>query len=330
MARPLRIEYEGAFYHVTARGNERKKIFYSRGDYEKLKSYLKAAIEKYDYRLHCYVHMPNHYHLLIETPKANLSKIIHYINCSYSNYINLKENRSGHLFQGRYKAILVDSDSYLLELSRYLHLNPVRAKIVERPEDYPYSSYRIYISEINKDIVTCNLILDMIGKSNCNMYSKQKYKEFVEYSIGKNLENPFEKAKAGVILGSKRFVSNILIKIKKENLNNEDISHRRALKSILDVEDVFSVIDEYFHAEREDMLDKNNLKIRNIAIYLLKKYTDRTNKEIGDLFGNISYSAVAKANKRFLKEMKKDSALRKNIEEIITKIQEMPMSNVKT
>ncbi|MGV8149826.1 MAG: transposase, partial [Alkaliphilus sp.] len=126
MARPLRIEYEGALYHITTRGNERKKIYYAEADYEKFKSYLKDAQNKYGYLLHCYALMTNHYHLLIETPYANISKVMHYINGSYTSYLNKKRERSGHLFQGRYKAILVDQDSYLLELSRYIHLNPVR------------------------------------------------------------------------------------------------------------------------------------------------------------------------------------------------------------
>ena len=113
MARTLRIEYEGAFYHITSRGNERKKIFFSKTDYQRFKSYLESAIDKYEYRLHAYVLMGNHYHLLIETSKPNLNKLMHYINGSYTNYINRRKDRSGHLFQGRYKAILIDRDNYL-------------------------------------------------------------------------------------------------------------------------------------------------------------------------------------------------------------------------
>ena len=126
MARPLRIEYEGAFYHVASRGNDQRKIYSAKTDYEKFESYLRDAQDKYGYLLHCYVLMTNHYHLLIETPNANMSKVMHYINGSYTNYINRRRNRSGHLFQGRYKAILVDRDSYILELSRYLHLHLVK------------------------------------------------------------------------------------------------------------------------------------------------------------------------------------------------------------
>ena len=153
MARPLRIEYEGALYHVTARGNERRRIYYSQSDYEKFKDYLKEAQEKYGYVLHCYVLMNNHYHLILETPEANLSRVMHYINGSYTNYINIKRKRSGHLFQGRYKAILIDRDRYLLELSRYVHLNPIRAAIAAKPEDYVHSSYRSFVTRSKEDIV---------------------------------------------------------------------------------------------------------------------------------------------------------------------------------
>jgi putative transposase len=145
MARPLWIEYEGALYHVTARGSERGKIFFPEKDYEKFKEYLAEAREKHGFILHCYVLMTNHYHLIIETPKRTLGRIMHQINSSYTTYTNIKRRRSGHLFQGRCKAILVDKDNYLLELSRCVHLNPVRAKMSQRPEDYPYSSYRTMV-----------------------------------------------------------------------------------------------------------------------------------------------------------------------------------------
>ena len=116
MARPLRIVYEGAFYHITARGNERKKIFVSDTDYEKFLSYLTDTLQKYDVILHSYVLMANHYHLIAETPKANLSAFMHDLGSSYTTYFNLKRRRAGHLFQGRYKAFLIDVDNYLLEL----------------------------------------------------------------------------------------------------------------------------------------------------------------------------------------------------------------------
>ncbi len=146
MTRPLRLAYKGALYHVHARGNERRKIFFTNRDYEKFKGYLTRAIEKYQCLIHCYVLMRNHFHLIIETPGANISNVKHYISGSNTTYINIKRGRNGHLFQGRYKSVLVDKDSYLMELSRYIHLNPVRAKMVEKPEEYSYSSYISYIT----------------------------------------------------------------------------------------------------------------------------------------------------------------------------------------
>jgi putative transposase len=144
MSRQLRVEYRGAFYHVTARGNERKEIFKSRQDYQRFLSCLKSATEKYLAVIHTYCIMTNHYRLLLQTPLGNLSQIMHHINASYTIYFNLKRKRSGHLLQGRYKAIVVDADSYACELSRYIHLNPVPAGMVVDPADHEWTSYHGY------------------------------------------------------------------------------------------------------------------------------------------------------------------------------------------
>jgi REP element-mobilizing transposase RayT len=182
MARPLRITYPGAFYHVTSRGNERKNVFKSKRDREKFFEYLDrpaprkprpegrgqgelsknghlpfleappgragrlhSATQRYDAVIHVFCLMNNHYHLLLETPSGNLPQIMRHINGAYTTYFNVKRARSGHLLQGRYKAILVDIDEYAKELSRYIHLNPVRAKMVKTPEEYEWSSYQFYI-----------------------------------------------------------------------------------------------------------------------------------------------------------------------------------------
>lgn len=129
MARPLRIECEGAFCHVAARGNEKKRIFLSKADYEKFLDNLKSAAARFSVIVHCYVLMGNRCHLIVETPKANLSVFMHAIQSGYTTYFNRKRDRSGHLFQGRFKSVLVDADSYLLELSRCIHLKP-------RPRSY--------------------------------------------------------------------------------------------------------------------------------------------------------------------------------------------------
>ncbi|PXF52054.1 MAG: hypothetical protein C4B57_11550 [Deltaproteobacteria bacterium] len=151
MARPYRLQAEDCFYHITSRGNGRKKIFLNNTDFEKFLEYILKAKEKYDFYLLAYVLMSNHYHLLIKTTKPNLSGIMHYINGSYTTYSNVKRRKTGHLFQGRYKSLVIDEDSYFQELTRYIHLNPVRAKMVKNPEDYRWSSYNAYVGRKRKD-----------------------------------------------------------------------------------------------------------------------------------------------------------------------------------
>ena len=207
MARPLRIEYEGAFYHVTARGNERKSIFLSRADYEKFLTNLKDAALRFSVVVHCFVLMGNHYHLLVETPKANLSAFMHALQSGYTTYFNKKRSRSGHLFQGRFKSILVDKDSYLLELSRYIHLNPVRAHLVDRPEGYPYSSYRAYIDPGEKTFVSRELILGMAT-------GPENYRRYVESALTEELPNPSKNIYGGMILGSKGFIKETIGRLK--------------------------------------------------------------------------------------------------------------------
>ncbi len=141
MARKSRIEYERAFYHIISRGNQRRKVFKDEKDFQKYLTLLAFYKERYKYFLYAYVLMNNHVHLLIETRKNPLSKIIQGITQSYTMYFNRKYRTVGHLFQGRYKAILCDKEAYLFSLIKYIHLNPVRARIAKSAEEYRWSSY---------------------------------------------------------------------------------------------------------------------------------------------------------------------------------------------
>jgi REP element-mobilizing transposase RayT len=142
MARPLRIEYPGAVYHLTARGNARQPIFRDDADRELFLSTPSHVISRYAWRCHAYCLMANHYHLLVETPKANLSRGMRQLNGVYTQAFNRRLGRVGHLFQGRYKAILVEKEAHLLELCRYVVLNPLRVKARQRVEDWRWGSYR--------------------------------------------------------------------------------------------------------------------------------------------------------------------------------------------
>ena len=201
MARQLRIEYEGAFYHITSRGNQREKIFWDTKDRERLKAILERTKERYGYLLHGYVLMNNHYHLLVETPLANIKQIMQNINTSYTVFVNRKYNRSGHLFQGRYKGFIVDKDRYLLALNRYIHLNPVRAGAFKRAEEYRWSSYREYLYGFMDGALTdTDETLTLFSKHRA--VAVTKYKEFVEAGI--RAKTPLEDA-AGSILGGGAF-----------------------------------------------------------------------------------------------------------------------------
>jgi putative transposase len=179
MTRPLRVEYAGAFYHVMNRGNAGEFIFKSKKDRERFIDCLETAVERFSLKVHTYCLMGNHFHLLIETTEPNLSKAMQWLNISYAAYFNRKRDRVGHLFQGRFKSILVDADAYLLELSRYIHLNPVRANLVENPSEYAWSSYGAFVGKRKApDWLETEWLLSQFGRRVKS--AGKKYKEFVE------------------------------------------------------------------------------------------------------------------------------------------------------
>lgn len=313
MARPLRIAFEGAFYHITARGNERKKIFLSHRDYEKFLSYLTDALHKYGVILHAFVLMTNHYHLIIETPKANLSSFMHSLNSAYTTYFNIKRERSGHLFQGRYKAMLIDVDNYLLELSRYIHLNPVRAGLTGRPEDYRYSSYRAYIFPKEEALNFRDLLWNMVGKGEKD--GPRSYREFVETGLREQSKNPFREVYGGVILGGKGFIQEVLQRLNDQEIQKKEIAHRRALESIApDIDEIMDLVCNQFKISKEKIQTTSPFK--GYAVYLVRKHTPLSNTEIGRYFGGIGYSTVTKIGTRIKEKMYKDRKLREEIMKI--------------
>ncbi len=314
MARPLRIEYEGAVYHITARGNDRKKIFFSKIDYNKFTQYLIEAKQKFNINLHCYVLMSNHYHLIVETPDANLSRAMHYINGSFTTYMNIKRKRSGHLFQGRYKSIIVDKDNYLLELSRYIHLNPVRAKMVEKPEDYHYSSYSSYISGKKDKMLNRGLILDLVTRRDGD--ASAEYKQFVEAAIGADLDNPMQDVYGGIMLGGIKFIKETLRTIKEDYHMKDEVSNRKALRARYEIGEVVAAVADHFKLSHANIVNAGSSEQRNIAIYLIKERTGTTNREIGEFFSALTHSAVAKICRKMIKDIRGDRKLWRKIIQI--------------
>ena len=210
MARPLRIQYRDAYYHVTCRGNDRRSIYRDDSDRELFLEKLKTSLEIYGVALHAYVLMGNHFHLLVQTPKANLSEFMRHFNIAYTGAYNRRHKRVGHLYQGRYKAILVEGDIYLLELSRYLHLNPIRIKPHKGKgyaeqwrvlEKYRWNSLRGYLRATERESwVNYDEVLGQVGGS------RSRYRQFIEEGIEGGYDTPWEKLKGQVVLGREEFV----------------------------------------------------------------------------------------------------------------------------
>src|SRR3989339_920155 len=165
MARKPRIEVEGGFYHVIVRGNQRQKVFREEQDFLKYHEFLSDYKDRYEFWLHAYVLMETHVHLLWETGQVPLSKILQGVNQRFTMYFNWRHGTVGHLFEGRYKAILCDRDAYLLSLVRYLHYNPVRAGMVRQPEEYRWSSHRTYLGLNEDGLVDTGIVLGMFSEA---------------------------------------------------------------------------------------------------------------------------------------------------------------------
>lgn len=290
MARQLRIEYEGAFYHVTSRGNQRGKIFWGEKDRERLKTILERTKERYGYLLHGYVFMSNHYHLLIETPRANIKQLMQNINTSYTVFINRKYRRSGHLFQGRYKAFIVDKERYLLELGRYIHLNPVRARVVRRPEEFRWSSYRDYRSGRSDGLVDTGETLALFSKR--RDIAIRRYGEFVNEGLGGG--SPLENA-TGSILGDEGFRERV-VKYLRVLPDKGAIPEIRRIRRKQGIDEIVRRVAKYYGLAEVDLLRRRRRTEgqRKMAVYLSKILSGEKNAEIGSVFG-ITLQAVTNA-----------------------------------
>ena len=271
MARPLRLEFAGALYHVTSRGDRREDIYEADSDRESFLSILDNVCDTYNWVCHAYCLMSNHYHLLIETPDGNLTRGMRQLNGVYTQTFNRMNRRIGHVFQGRYKAILVEKESYLLELSRYIVLNPVRAGIVVSAKDWPWSSYRATTGQAKGlECLDAEWILSAFAKRKA--VAIEKYKQFV--AEGKGQPSPWALLRKQIYLGSEQFVEKMqsLVDGDKELSEIPSSQRRPTPKSLAGYE-----------SSNSD---------RNTAIIKAYKSGGYTLKDIGDYFG-LHYSSVS-------------------------------------
>jgi len=212
MARPLRIEYPGAVYHITSRGNDKKAVFKDDQDRETFLKILAHVNKRYHWLCHAYCLMDNHYHLMIETPDGNLALGMRQLNGVYTQARNKRYNKTGHLFQGRYKAILIQKDTHLLEVCRYVVLNPVRARMVEKPEDWRWSSFRATAGkEAALPCLTTDWILGQFSRTRAK--AEKEYRQFVQWGIGK--ETIWNEVKGQTLLGEDDFIDSLAEHIKR-------------------------------------------------------------------------------------------------------------------
>ncbi|MFC1461716.1 transposase [Verrucomicrobiota bacterium] len=328
MSRKLRVQFPGAIYHVTIRGVERRTIFMDDRDRERFFSRLADGVELDDVRIYMFCLMSNHAHLVVETPRANLDQFMHRLQTGYTVYFNLRHNRSGHLMQGRYGAVLVEGDEYLLNLSRYLHLNPVfvlrikklpleeRVAILRR---YPWSTYRSYVGKVKRlDFVEYNPILSLMERKK----SKQRaaYRRFVEAAIAESNEEFRELLKkARLSIGDEEFVARIrdlYLELCSKQKHGEDVLFRRQART-LRVEEIEKAVCEGLGIESEELRrHRKNSTARPVAARMLCKYAGLSQREVAKVLGLRTGAAVCTQLKRLDEAIKKSRKTKRTLKQI--------------
>jgi REP element-mobilizing transposase RayT len=318
MARPLRIQFENAYYHVTCRGNARQNIFSSDADRLVFLALLGRSSEIYQTEILAYVLMSNHFHLLVKTPGGNLQEFMRHFNISYTAYFNRRYRRSGHLYQGRYHSFLIDADNCLKEVSRYIHLNPVKIKQASAKDgaargkalhSYVWSSYPGYSSPRGrKPFLRVAEVLDSFGGDTSS--GRRSYARYVEQGLAVDLENPLELGKGHGIVGEKDFVDAVRDRFLSPAIEARELPAAQQLRERVEPDLIVSAVCTVLKVGREDLMKKGYRGSgRGLLMELLYRYGRMKQSEIGTMLG-IDYSAVSIGRKRFLMMMETDTQLK--------------------
>lgn len=306
MARQPRINYNNAWHHVTNRGAASKEIFHSDQDRKKFLSLLQKTTKQHEIEIHAYCLMSNHYHLLIKTPSANLSKAMKYLNSLYATYYNHTQNTDGPLFKGRFKSTIVSHDTYLLYVSRYIHLNPVKANMTKKPHQYQWSSYAAYLQKTEPPIwLHTETILSYFTSNN----KTASYQAFVETE---HQEQPYKDGKWVTVYGNKEFET--MIKKLKHKYSIEITEHitqnRPTIKKIM------QEVAEYYNVNLDTIEKPTPMKAntpRVIAMWLARTIGRHNLKAIAKAFSNKSYSSISVAIWRIKMQNKKDFSIMEDL-----------------
>ena len=310
MARQWRIEFPGAYYHVLSRGNGGQDIYCSNADRTLFLKLMGELSERFDIEIYAYVLMANHYHLLLRTREPNLSRSMHWLGTAYTCNFNLRNNRYGHLFQGRFKSIVVENDAYLLQLSYYIHCNPLRAGLVERLIDYPWSSYRYYAYKKKPPPwLPTQLILDRFGPANRRKTYRQKVQKY-----SREKKQVWEDVKHGLIYGSHDFVEDIKYHFLTADKDRE-LPQRNSVLRDYAPETLLERAAAYLEydlgqqplSKRAPLEEKNK---RDFLIFILWELGNLSYECIGGYFG-ITYSAISHRVKELRDKFSQDKQLLK-------------------
>jgi putative transposase len=287
VARPLRLEFAGAFYHLTARGNARAKIFLDDGDRGLFLALLSKEITQQGWRCYAFCLMGDHYHLLIETPEANLVSGMRRLNGVYTQAFNRRHGRVGHVFQGRYKAILVDKDSYAQELCRYIVLNPVRAGIVKRPQDWRWSSYRATAGQSAAPIwLDADWVLRQFGHA--TRRAQQAYRRFVNAGIGQ--ASPWVHLRGQIWLGEKEFLERMEKLAQGKAVSNVPKAQQRPLR--LNAAEIQSKVKHAYRIDEARLSRRENQLAFKAWAYLLRRAANLPLSEVAKRCG-VSVSRIS-------------------------------------
>lgn len=292
MARPWRIEFDGAYYHVLSRGNEGREIYYDGTDRKRFLDTLGEMAERFEIDVFAFVLMSTHYHLLMRTRRANLSRAMQWLGVTYSRRFNNRHLRAGHLFQGRFKSIVVENESYVVELSCYIHRNPLRAGMVKRLVDYRWSSYPVYAyGRKGPDWLKTDMILSFFSGED----SRKAYREKVQ-GYGREEKRLWEEFRYGVVMGTVQFIE----KVKRRYVSGRphpEVPQQKGLVGRLDMgvflEKASQLLDfDVERIKRSGRVHGEDKAKRDILVFMLWEGGAFTNAEIGEIFG-VSYTAVS-------------------------------------
>ena len=328
MARPLRIEYPGANYHVVNRGNQRQKVFYSPSHYELFLEKLGESCVKFNVTVRCYCLMPNHFHLYLNTAEANLGRFMQTFLTSFCYSINRARGKSGHIFHGRFKSHVADDEAYGMAVSRYIHLNPVRINSladfdmkekIRCLDNFSHSSYRFYVGAGNVPewLDISHILSKFEGRTLAERTTG--YRNYVEDGISKTTENPFNHVSSQAILGDGHFVESMKRRYAMNLTNAREQKELSRLRSSFDFDEILKIVSAVSKVGEKDILKRRSAHSleRKMLMYCADKYC-RSRMSLSEIAArmSVSQSGLVRSKGRFERELVENKSLGRILDEI--------------